>query len=71
MSDVTFDELMYLAERMAQDIKEYVDAGEQSGSDMAASKFLLEEFEELRRRAGLSWMDQVSEGEMPEGLVDL
>ena len=71
MSDVTFDELMYLAERMAQDLQEYVDAGEKGGSDMTTSKFLLKEFEELRRRAGLSWMNQVSEGEIPEGLVDL
>ena len=71
MSDVTFDELMYLAERMAQDIQEYVDAGIQGGSDMAASKFLVEEFEKLRKRAGLSWMDQVSEGKMPDGLIEL
>lgn len=41
MSDVTFEELMFLAEHMAQGLQEYIDADEKGGSDMAASKFLL------------------------------
>lgn len=64
-------DLWLMAERMAEDLQDYVDEGERGGSDMAATKNLLQEFEELRRRAGRSWLDHINDEEVPEGIAAL
>ena len=43
-------ELKEVAEKMAQDLQEYVTEGERGGSDMRASKDLLSEFDEVMTR---------------------
>ena len=55
MSSLAFDELMDVAEDMAQELLEFIEAGEESGSDMAAPRETFERFQALWRKSGNYW----------------
>ena len=46
---------------MAQDIQEYIDAGEESGSNMSSSKELLDDFNKLYSQSNQSWKNTLHE----------
>lgn len=50
MSTVTTTELMDIAERMAQELRDYADAAVDSGSMEPGTEALLEEFDSLWRQ---------------------
>lgn len=54
-------ELLDIAIKMSQDIQEYIDEGEKGGSNMAASKELLDEFNELYAKSNQHWKNILSE----------
>jgi hypothetical protein len=68
MSEPTFDELLNIAERMAQDLQEYRDAAEKAGNPDSATDELLEEFHALWRRTNRNWQGDLDGVELPEGL---
>ena len=55
------DEVLDIGCRMAQELQEFVDAGEESGSNMAAPRALLDEWNEVYNRSGHSWKQQLAE----------
>lgn len=54
-------ELLDVACLMAQDIQEYIDAGEESGSDMSSSKELLDDFNKLYSQSNKAWKNMLHE----------
>lgn len=56
-------ELLDMACLMAQDIQEYIDAGEESGSDMSSSKELLEDFNKLYSKTNRAWQNSLAKKE--------
>lgn len=60
------DELLELALAMHQDLQEYVDAGEESGSNMDATKGLLAEWDTAYQKTQ-RWQDMLpDDGSIPE-----
>ena len=53
------DELIEIALAMHQDLQEYVDAGEEAGSDMTATKGLLAEWDKAYQKTE-RWQDILS-----------
>lgn len=58
-AEVTFKELMDVAEKMQQELTEFVEAGEESGSDMSNPRAVLNEFEALWKRTDRYWQHAI------------
>jgi len=60
------EELLEIALAMHQDLQEYVDAGEEAGSNMTATKDLLAEWDVAYQKTQ-RWQDMVpDDGSIPE-----
>lgn len=55
MADATYEELLDISLRLAKELTEFVEAGEESGSDMAGPRALLNDFKKLWRRTHRYW----------------
>jgi len=74
MADATLDEVLDMAEKLAQTVVEFVEEGEEAGDNMAAPRALLEEFEEIWRRTDRYWqyaLKKRGDSSIPAGLKGL
>lgn len=55
----TNDELLDIGQRMAQELLEFIEAGEEIGHDMTAPRKLLEEWHVLWRRTDRYWQIEI------------
>lgn len=75
LGDVTPQELIRMTTDLAQELEDFVAAGEEGGSDMSAVRALLNDWEAMFRRTRLSWQYHhraADDGQpLPEGLAKL
>ena len=67
---VSFDELLNMTERLAQELLEFIEAGEDGGSEMTAARALHNEFEEMFSRTDLGWRKMLTESDKPNPLME-
>jgi hypothetical protein len=69
--EVTINDLVHIGCKMAQELQDYIDAAEESGSDAAATKALLDEWEDIYNRSGLSWKNLAPSDDDEPTVLDL
>ena len=65
----TYDELLYIAQAMAEDLQDYLDDAAEAGSDGPATRVtrgLLAEWEALYRRSPIYWVNTMAQSEEGE-----
>lgn len=70
MSYVSVHELLDIGERMAQELTDFIDAGEEGGSDMTTARELLDDWEAIWRRTDRYWQNRVVEMPSEESVIE-
>lgn len=58
-TELTVEELLDIGCRMSQELLEFIEAGEERGNKMTASRSLLDEFNEMYQRSNLYWLNEI------------
>lgn len=70
-NSVTIDDLVHIGCKMAQELQDHIDAAEESGGEAVATKELLDEWEGLYSRTGLSWKNLAAYDDDEQTFLDL
>lgn len=58
-----YDELLEIACRMSQELQELIDDAQEAGSDLPATRELLEDWNEVYKNTPLYWQSEIGDGE--------
>lgn len=69
--EVSFNDLLNIAERMSNELQEFVDAGNECGSKMEPTEALLNEFNEMLKKTDTHWLNQLQQCSGLQGVFKL
>lgn len=72
LGDANEEDVLTLAQRLADELTSFVEAGEESGSDMSGPRALLAEWDEVFKKTNLGWQKQLrdADDDIPEIRLD-